>query len=705
MGRVVKAEYPRARRAEQVDVLHGVPIADPYRWLEDVDSEETRTWVEAQDRLTRSVIDPIPFREAIRARLDVLSGFESVGVPKEAGERLFFTRQAPDARQPALAWVRDGEEDVHVLVDPAALADDATVSVAGFEPSPSGRYLAYGLAEAGSDWQTWRVLDVDSGAHLPDELSWLKFPLPSWRPDESGFFYAGLEPPPPGETFKAPVTKRSLRFHRLGDPQERDAVLFERPDEPMWLFQGRVTADGRYLVITIHRGTYREARVSYVDLRAAKPEVLDLISTFDAAHEFLGSEGRRFFFLTTDRAPLGRIIAVDLDRPERPAWREVVPESDLVLQAAAYVGGRFVVSALCEAIARVAVFDRDGHRTHEAALPGEGVVELLEGRERGARVHFAYGDFVHPNVVLSLDVASGLTRPFCAPELPFDVCAYVTERFEVESEDGTRFPVFLARRKGVEAGPDIPTCLYGYGGFNHPMSPHFRIDHLSWIDLGGQLAVACIRGGGEYGRDWHQAGARENRPNVFADFLAAAEWLIDSGRTSTKRLAIYGRSNGGLLVGACLTKRPDLFGACLPAVGVLDMLRFHKFTVGAYWISDYGSPDDAEMFPILLGYSPLHSVRGGTAYPPTLVVTADHDDRVFPAHSFKFAAALQAAQSGDGPILLRIDRRAGHGLGKPKGKLLDEVADRWAFALAALGATPRPVGYRGMPTDTDGAWT
>jgi len=691
MRRVTRADYPETKRGEHVDVLHGVRVHDPYRWLEDVDSEETAAWAEAQAGLTRSVLDTIPFRDAIRARLDALSRFEAVGVPKEAGGRLFFTLQTPDARQPALCWAVDAGGEARRLVDPEKLADDATISIAGFEPSPSGKYLAYGLAEAGSDWQTWRILDVDSGEHLADTQEWLKFPLPSWLPDESGFFYAGLEPPPPGEAYKAPTRKRSLRFHRLGSPQADDAVLFERPDEPMWLFVGRVTADGRYLVIPIQRGTYRENRISYIDLTAAEPEAVDLLTEFDAAYQFLGSDDRTFFFLTNRDAPQGRIVAIDLDRPESTTWEGIVPESEAVLQSAAYVGGRFVVDALRDAVARVTIHDRNGLRLRDVELPGDGTIGLMEGRERGRMIYFAYADFVHPNVVLGHDVETGETRPFREPALPYDRTVYVTERFEAESPDGTRFPIFLARRRDVSTGPETPTCLYGYGGFNHAMSPHFRIDYLSWMDLGGQLAVACIRGGGEYGRDWHQAGARENRPNVFADFIAAAEWLIETGRTSTEKLTIYGRSNGGLLVGACMTKRPDLFGACLPAVGVLDMLRFHEFTVGRYWVSDYGSPDDPEMLPILLGYSPYHNVKEGTAYPPTLITTADHDDRVFPAHSHKFAAALQRAQSGEGPILLRVDVRAGHGLGKPKGKLLDEVADRWAFAFDALGAEPRIV--------------
>jgi prolyl oligopeptidase len=449
-----------------------------------------------------------------------------------------------------------------------------------------------------------------------------------------------------------------------------------------------VTADGRYLVIGIYKGTYQENRVSLIDLQAERRDVVHLIEEFDAAYAFLGSEGSRLFFLTTSDAPLGRIVVIDLESPDCPSWTELIPESQGRMEQAVYVGGRFVVSTLFDATARLTVHDGTGRLLHEAKLPGAGSVPLLEGREKGETAYFSYGDFLHPNVIFAHDVSTGETRPFREIRLPYDRAAYETETHWIETAKGVKVPVFLTRKRGVDPGPETPTCLYGYGGFNIAMSPHFKIDHLSWLDLGGQLAVACLRGGGEFGRDWHLAGAKENRPNVFADFIAVAEWLVETKRTSIPRLAIYGRSNGGLLVGACMTKRPDLFGVCLPTVGVLDMLRFHLFTVGSFWVSDYGSPEDPAMFPVLQAYSPMHNVVPGTAYPPTLVTTADHDDRVFPAHSHKFAATLQAAQAVDAPILLRVDVRAGHGLGKPKGKLLDEVADRWAFAFAALGAEP-----------------
>ncbi len=648
-------DYPPTRRSDHADVLHDTRVPDPYRWLEDVDAPETEAWTDAQNALTRSVLAQIPFR---------------------------------DARQPSLVWVDAVDGEARCLVDPETLAEDGTISITEFVPSPCGRYLAYGLAEAGSDWQSWRVLDVDTGEHLSDELEWLKFPAPSWLPDSSGFFYAASEPPPPDEALKAAAAKRSLRFHRLGDSQVQDELIQEHPDEPRWMSFGHVTTDGRFLVISTFRGTYRENRVSYIDLGSPDRVVVDLMPDFDATYTFLGNEDRTFYFLTTHAAPLGRIVAVDIDRPGPSAWTESVSESDGTIETAEWVDGRFVVCILENAVARLSVRDPSGRLLHDIELPGAGSIPWIEREEGGSKIYFSYADFTHPNVVFSHDTATGETTPFRQGNLPFGPSAYETETHLVETAEGIRVPVFVTRKRGVEAGPGTPTCLYGYGGFNISMSPHFRIEHLSWLDLGGQLAVACLRGGGEFGRSWHEAGARENRPNVFSDFIAVAEWLIETGRTSTPKLAIYGRSNGGLLVGACMTKRPDLYSASLPAVGVLDMLRFHLFTVGSFWVSDYGSPDDAAMFPILYGYSPYHNVKPGTAYPPTLITTADHDDRVFPAHSHKFAAALQAAQSRGTPILLRVDKRAGHGLGKPKGKLFDEVADRWAFAFAALGERP-----------------
>lgn len=684
----IQSNPPATRRVEHVDSLHGVDVPDPYRWLEEVDSPEIESWIAQQNRHTQTVLHQIPFGGALRARVESLSAYETVGALKEAGSRLFFTLQRPDAKQPSLVWVEKGRDDVHCLLDPAALAADATIAIMGFEPSPHGRYVAYGLSEAGSDWQSWYIMDVDSGKRLQDELRWIRFTTVSWRDDESGFFYSGSQPPPADEVYKAPATKRSIRFHCLGDDQDQDTIIYESPDEQGWMSFGRVTSDDRYLLITTQKGTHRQNLVHVLDLENRANGLQTLVSEFEAAFTYLGKQGSRLFFWTNLEAPFGRVLAMDLDAADRGSWQEVIAESEGVMTAVAFVGERFILSALHDAESRVFVYGMDGGKAYEIPLPGRGTVHMVEGQSASSTVYLWYHDVSRPTAVLAHDLTTQTTTPFRDQLLPFDPAKFITEKHLYESADGTKIPIFVSRKKSTVVGPQTPTCLYGYGGFNNPKSPEFRLDHFSWMDMGGQLAVACIRGGGEYGHEWHQAGARENRPNVFDDFIAAAEWLIETGQTSTPKLVIHGRSNGGLLVGACMTKRPDLFGACLPVVGVMDMLRFHKFTVGAFWVSDYGSPDDADMFPILLGYSPLHNVRDGVAYPPTLVTTADHDDRVFPAHSFKFAAALQHAQSGLNQILIRIDERAGHGLGKPKGKLLDEIADNWIFSFAALGALP-----------------
>ena len=678
---------PVTRRTDHVDRLHEVDVPDPYRWLEDVDSTDIKTWIRAQNEHTQSVLSHVSFGKNVRERVGALSAYEIVGIPKGAGNRLFFTLQMPGAKQPSLVWTQPGDDEIHCLLDPETLTEDATISIMGFEPSPSGRYLAYGLSEAGSDWQKWYVMDADAGRRLDDELHWIRFTIPSWRDDESGFFYTGSEPPP-GEVHKALATKRSIRFHRLGFDQVDDETVYERPDHPQWLVAGRVSSDDRFLLITIQKGTHRQNLVSVLDLTDSEQQIVDLVKEFEASYAFLGNDGSRLYFQTDLDAPFGRIVAIDLENLDGIDWKAVVDESEGVMQQSVYVNGQFIVSALYDAESQVHVYDNGGKHVRQIDLPDCGTVSWLEGRANGTNVYLAYSDVVRPTVILRHNLETGETDPFHETDLPYDPGAFVTERHVYKSTDGTTIPIFVSRKKTIAIGPETPTCLYGYGGFDIPLSPSFRLDHLAWMAMGGQLAVACIRGGGEYGREWHQAGACENRPNVFDDFIAAAEWLIETNRTSTPKLVIHGRSNGGLLVGACMTKRPDLYGACLPAVGVLDMLRFHQFTVGSFWVSDYGSPDDADMFPILMSYSPLHNVEKGTAYPPTLVTTADHDDRVFPAHSFKFAATLQHAQAGDNPILLRIDERAGHGLGKPKAKLLDEIADNWIFAFAALNSTP-----------------
>jgi len=684
----VRSEPP-ARRSNHVDILHGTAIPDPYRWMEEIDTPEVRDWIEGQNARTEEWLARTP-QDRIRRRLEQLSAFERIGPPKEAGGRLFFTVHDGIQPQPILVWsLNEGTAaERSILVDPNGLSDDGTVALTDFEPSPDGRFVIYGLSEAGSDWQVWRVRSVETGDDLADELRWTKFALPTWTSDGASVFYVRQRPPVPGTELRTLDTRRSVYRHRIGTSQSDDDLVFERPDEPIWLYGPRITEDGRYLVVTVQPGTYRKNGVFLLDLTDPTGQPIWLFERFDAAYEFIGSRGTRFFFLTDQNAPRGRIIRVD---GISQASDEIVPEAADILQTARVVGGRIIASYLQHAASELILYRLTGEPVAAPALPGLGTIAEITGRGDGSSAYVLYTDVARPPTVLRCRVADGAISPMRRTEFPFDPTGIAVDRLFVTASDGTRIPVFISRQADVAPGPETPMVLYGYGGFHHALSPAFRLAHFAWLDLGGVLAVACIRGGGEYGREWHEAGVRERRPTVFSDFIDVAEQLIDRGLAGTSRLAIHGVSGGGLLVGACMTKRPELFGAALPAVGVLDMLRFHRFTVGGYWVSDYGSPDDPEIFPILLNDSPYHNVRPGTTYPPTLVLTADHDDRVHPAHSFKFAAALQHAQAGDAPILARIETRAGHGLGKPTDKVLNEAADMWAFLVGVFGIPVDPV--------------
>ena len=682
-----RLEYPESRRGACVETLHGIEVADPYRWLEEIDSEETRAWVAAQNRLTTEFLNDLPNREAIHRTVSELWNFEKIGCPHERGGRIVLTLNDGLSAQPTLRLVDETGRASGILLDPNRLSEDGTTAISGFRLGPDGDLLAYGLSSAGSDWQTWRIRDVETGVDLEDLIEWTKFTLPAWAPDGSGFYYSRFDKPASGEAYKAANVDQRLVYHTLGTPQETDRVVYERPDHPEWRFFAETTDDGRYVVITVARGTHRETGLCFIDLRRDADEVVELTLEFDASYLFAGSDGSAFYVLTDLDAPRSRLLAIDVTRPAPADWTEVLPESDEPLERVYHIGGRFLAVTLRDAAHRLAVYDSNGAHCFDLPLPGVGTVGEASGRAGDPHAYVQYTDFTAPETVYRFDVATGERSVFLAPRLPFDPADYVVERTFYESADGTRVPIFLGRKR-VASGAAPPTFLYGYGGFNIPLTPTFSVAHFAWMAMGGLFVQACIRGGGEYGVNWHEAGRRQHRQNAFDDFIAAADWLVNEGHTERERLAIGGRSNGGLLVGACMTQRPDLCGACLTAVGVHDMLRFHKFTVGWGWTSDFGSPDDAEMFPILRGYSPYHNLRPGTLYPPTLVTTADHDDRVFPAHSYKFAAALQACQAGDAPTLIRIDERAGHGLGKPTGKLIAEVTDGWTFLWDALGTTP-----------------
>jgi prolyl oligopeptidase len=558
------------------------------------------------------------------------------------------------------------------------------VALTGHAVSTDGRLLAYGLSASGSDWQEWRVREVDSGRDLEDTLEWVKFSEASWTHDGRGFFYSRYDAPKGGMAYKGANYYQKLYYHRIGTLQSKDELVYERPDQKEWGFGGRVTDDGRYLIISVWKGTHRENGVFYKDLEAENGQVVELLKDFDATYLFVGNDGPAFYFMTDLEAPLSRVIAIDITKPDRSHWTTVISESTDALQSASLVADVFIASYLHDAHSQVKILDKTGAPVREVKLPGIGSVEGFDGRQEERETFYLFTGFTTPGTVYRYDVETGQSEVFRQPEVGFDPDAFVTRQIFYRSKDGAQVPMFISHKRGLKPDGNTPTYLYGYGGFNVPLTPAFSVSNLVWMEMGGIYAHANLRGGGEYGKPWHDAGKLLNKQNVFDDFIAAAEWLIENKYTGTPKLAIGGRSNGGLLVGACMTQRPDLFGACLPVVGVLDMLRFHQFTIGWAWVSDYGSPENPEQFQALLAYSPYHNVEPGTAYPATLIATGDHDDRVFPAHSFKFAAALQAAHAGDSPTLIRVETKAGHGLGKPTSKLIEEAADLWAFLVRAL---------------------
>ncbi|MFS8778627.1 prolyl oligopeptidase family serine peptidase [Synechococcus sp. W70.1] len=666
-----------------VDVYHGQAVPDPYRWLEDLDSEQTRAWVEAQNRLTFDYLQRIPARQRLLERLTQLWNYEKYSQPFKEGGRYFYFKNDGLQNQSVLYTQESLEAEARVLLDPNTLSEDGTVALSGIAISRDGRYLAYGLSRSGSDWQEWKVRDIETGEDLPDHLRWIKFSGASWTPDGQGFFYSRYDEPPPGREYESANYFQKLYYHRLGTPQSEDPLVYHRPDQKEWGFAGGVTEDGNYLIISVWRGTDPKNLLFYKDLRDPNSPVVELIREFEAEYSFVGNDGSRFWLLTDLNAPRRRLVAIDLDNPGQV--QEVIPEAEETLQGVSLINNQFVAFYLKDAYTQIKTFALDGTYLGEIPLPGLGSASGFGGKRYDTETFYTFTSFTTPPTIYRYDFTTGRSTLFRQPQVDFDPQAYEVQQVFYPSKDGTRIPMFLVHRRGLARTGDQPTLLYGYGGFGISLTPSFSVGLVAWLEMGGVYAQPNLRGGGEYGEAWHQAGTKLNKQKVFDDFIAAAEWLVANGYTNPSKLAISGGSNGGLLVGACLTQRPDLFAAALPAVGVFDMLRFHKFTIGWAWISEYGSPEDPEEFKALYAYSPLHNLKPGTAYPATLITTADHDDRVVPAHSFKFAAALQAAQGGSQPILIRIDTKAGHGAGKPTTKLIEETADRWAFLVEVLG--------------------
>lgn len=664
---------PPTRRENHTDFLHGIPVADPYRWLEDPHSPETQAWIAAQNQYTEHFLAQIPQRRAISERLTQLWNYERIGIPFREGGKLFGFRNTGLQNQNVLYELTP--EGSRLILDPNTFSEDGTVALTGVSVSKDGRWLAYGVSEGGSDWQTWRIRDLESGEDLPDQIQWVKFSGASWRPDNQGFYYSRY--PAPENPLEAVNTHQKLYYHRLGSPQSADRLIYERPDQPTWGFSAEVSEDGQYLFISVWQGTENKNLLLYQELGDADAPIQTLVGEWIAQYQILANQGRSCWIQTNHQAPQGKVVRVELGDPD--SWQEVIPESKDTLEGVSYLNGQLVTRYLHDAHAQVKIFSPEGTWQRDLPLPGLGSVSGFGGKTTDTDTYFSFTNFVTPPTIYHYDLTRHTTTLFAQPQVDFDPTAYEVKQIFYPSRDGTPIPMFITHKKGIPLDGSHPTYLYGYGGFNIALTPSFSVGMLVWLEMGGIYAVANCRGGGEYGETWHEAGMKHQKQNVFDDFIAAAETLIQEGYTCPKKLAIGGGSNGGLLVAACLTQRPDLFGAVLPAVGVLDMLRFHQFTIGWAWISEYGDPDNPDDFSTLLSYSPLHRLQPGTPYPATLITTADHDDRVVPAHSFKFAAALQYAQGGTAPILIRIDTRAGHGAGKPTSKHIAEIADKWAF--------------------------
>ena len=681
---MTKFNYPTSKQTEDTENLFGIEVKDPYRWLENPDSEDTKAWVKAQNEVTFSYLSQLEIREQLKERITALWNYEKFGIPFKKGSRYFYFKNDGLQNQSVLYTLDSLDDEPQVLLDPNKLSEDGTVALSGLAISDDGNLMAYGLSTGGSDWIEYKVRNIETSEDLADHLKWIKFSGASWTKDNQGFFYSRYDEPNEKTLLEDVNYYQKLYYHHLGTEQAEDILVYHRPDEKEWGFSGRVTENGRYLIISVWRGTDPKNLVFYKDLQNTDAEVIELISEFEASYSFIDCDNNTFWFRTDLDAPKGKVIAIDLDNPDKNNWQTIIPEAEETLEGVGILNNQFVTDYLKDAQSQIKIFSLDGTFIRKVELPGIGSVSGFNGKRYDTETFYRFASFTTPATIYRYDTETGESTVFRQPTVDFNPDDYIIKQIFYSSKDGTNIPMFITHKKGLQLNGKNPTYLYAYGGFNISLTPNFSIANLVWMELGGVYAIANLRGGGEYGEAWHQAGMKANKQNVFDDFIAAAQWLIENNYTSSEKLAIAGGSNGGLLVGACMTQRPELFACCLPAVGVMDMLRFHKFTIGWAWCSEYGSPDNEADFKTLYAYSPLHNLTSGTKYPATLITTADRDDRVVPAHSFKFAAALQAAHQGDNPVLIRIETKAGHGAGKPTTKIIEEIADKWAFIVDNL---------------------
>ncbi|WP_105012382.1 prolyl oligopeptidase family serine peptidase [Salinibacter sp. 10B] len=681
-----RASPPKTTTVDSVDVYHGTRVPAPYRWLEEIDSEDTRQWVEEQNAYTTRHLRQIPEREQIGNRLRALWDYPKYGVPQQKGGYRYHSKNA-GLQNHAVVYVQptNSDEEPRVLFNPNEWSEDGTVSLSAFAPGPNGNYVAYGKSKGGSDWKTLYVRNVNTQETMADTLRWVKFSNPTWTTDGEGFYYGRYPEPKEGEEYEDETKAQKIYYHEVGTPQSEDRLVYQRPDNPKLGFGTDVTHDGRYLIISASEGTSEKTELYVKDLTEADAEIRPLITGFDASYDVIGVEEQTLYVQTNLDAPNRRVVAIDLASPDQSNWRTVIPESDAVLQSVELAGGKLVVQRLKDVKGRLAIYSLEGRQQTQVELPTIGTVGSVSGDPDRSSFYYGFTSFTYPTTVFKYDLDTGTSETIYEAEVPgFEADRYAVNQVFYESTDGTEIPMFLVHKKGLEQNGTHPTRLYGYGGFNITITPSFSPKTLAWLEMGGIYAVPNLRGGGAYGQSWHEAGKLENKQQVFDDFASAALYLIDENYTSRSKLAISGASNGGLLTGASVTQRPNLFGAAVVERGVLDMLRYDEFTIGWAWVPEYGSSDDPEQFEYLYAYSPLHNVEPGTAYPPTMITTADTDDRVVPSHSYKFAAAMQDAQAGDAPILLRVETDTGHGGGTPTSKEIEETTDVFAFLVDAL---------------------
>lgn len=676
--------YPDSKPGRTVETLHGVEVPDPYRWLEDLNSDQTADWVKAQSSLTDAYLEAIPGRKALEAHLTKLWNVERFGVPFFEGGRYFFSKNDGLQNQSVLYSTKSLDIAPAILLDPNTLSSDGTVALSSYEVSPDGRYLAYSTSASGSDWVEWRIREISSGKDLPDHLKWSKFSGASWAKNSKGFYYGRFPAPKDGEEMMAQNIHKKIFFHEIGKPQNEDRLVYERPEHPKQGLYAWVTEDGKYLLIQVSQGTDTKNGLFYKDLSQPDSKVIELLPDFDASYDFITNLGSKFIIRTDLDAPKQKVIAIDLNTPGRKQWKTIIPESRETLRSVSHVGGLFIANYLKDARTEIRRFKTDGTSLPPVKLPGLGTASGFGGKPDQNETFYYFTSFTSPGAVYRYDIASNTSTLFKAPKTQFDPDDYESRQIFATSKDGTRVPMFIVHKKGLKLDGSNPTLLYAYGGFNISLRPSYSPATIAWMDLGGIYVMANLRGGGEYGEEWHEAGMKLKKQNVFDDFIACAEHLVSKKYTSSKKLSIAGGSNGGLLVGACMVQRPELYGACLPAVGVMDMLRFHKFTIGWAWQAEYGKPDDPTDFKNLLKYSPYHNLKSAN-YPATMVITSDHDDRVVPSHSYKFAAALQSAQNGPAPTLIRIESKAGHGAGTPTSKRIEAIVDKYSFLAKSLG--------------------